>query len=89
MNTGPAHTRAEITTPGGPLGPGVVERSVEAGGVQFSWESAERATHSIPGARFAAIDDAGHFPMVEKPEETSRLLSGFLDPEPPANLDIR
>jgi pimeloyl-ACP methyl ester carboxylesterase len=36
-------------------------------------------TGSIPGARFAAIDGAAHFPMVEKPEETARLLSEFLD----------
>lgn len=48
---------------------------------QFSWESAEAAARRIPGARFAAIDGAGHFPMVEKPEETARLLSDFLDAE--------
>ncbi len=47
--------------------------------VQFPWPGAEAASRKIPGARFAAIDGAGHFPMVEKPEETARLLSEFLD----------
>ena len=47
--------------------------------VQFPWQSAERATRSIPGARFAAIDEAAHFPMVEKPDETARLLAEFLE----------
>ncbi len=46
---------------------------------QFSWESADVAAHRMPNARFAAIDGAGHFPMVEKPEETARLLAEFLD----------
>ena len=32
-----------------------------------------------PGAKFAAIDDAAHFPMVERPEETARLLREFLE----------
>ncbi len=47
--------------------------------VQFPWPTAEAAAHRIPNARFAAIDGAGHFPMVEKPQETARLLSDFLD----------
>jgi len=47
--------------------------------LQFPWQSAEQATGSIPGASFATIDDAGHFPMVEKPEETAHLLSEFLE----------
>jgi pimeloyl-ACP methyl ester carboxylesterase len=46
---------------------------------QFSWRSAEDASCRIPGARFGAIESAGHFPMVERPEETVRLLAGFLD----------
>jgi len=33
----------------------------------------------IPGAKFAAINDAAHFPMVERPEETARLLREFLE----------
>jgi len=46
--------------------------------VQFPWESAEEAARRIPGSRFAAIEDAGHFPMVEKPRETAQLISEFL-----------
>ncbi len=48
---------------------------------QFSWQSAEAAAHRMPNARFAAIEGAGHFPMVERPDETARLLSDFLDAE--------
>ncbi len=47
--------------------------------VQFSWQSAEQAARRIPGSRFAAIEDAGHFPMVEKPRETAQLVSELLD----------
>jgi len=47
--------------------------------VQFSWQSAEEASRRIRGSRFAVIDDAGHFPMVEKPRETAHLISEFLD----------
>ena len=47
--------------------------------VQFPWPAAEEASRRIPGARFAAIDGAGHFPMVEKAQETARLVSEFLD----------
>jgi 3-oxoadipate enol-lactonase len=47
--------------------------------VQFPWRSAEDASRRIPGARFAAIEGAGHFPMVERPVETVRLLTGFLE----------
>ena len=47
--------------------------------VQFPWQSAEEASRRIRGSRFAAIEDAGHFPMVEKPRETSQLVSEFLD----------
>ena len=52
--------------------------------VQFPWPTAETASRRIPKARFAAIDAAGHFPMVEKPQETARLLSAFLDGDDPA-----
>ena len=45
---------------------------------QFSWQTGEAAARLIPGARFAAIENCGHFPMVEKPEETARLLTEFL-----------
>ncbi|MGI0148205.1 MAG: alpha/beta fold hydrolase [Thermoplasmata archaeon] len=47
--------------------------------VQFPWQSADQASRRIPGARFAAIEEAGHFPMVERPQETAKLLSDFLD----------
>jgi len=47
--------------------------------VQFSWQSAEEASRQIRGSRFAVIEDAGHFPMVEKPRETAQLISEFLD----------
>ncbi len=46
--------------------------------VQFPWRSAEEAARRIPGARFAAVEAAGHFPMVERPDETSDLLTNFL-----------
>ena len=32
----------------------------------------------IPNARFEVIEGAGHLPCVEAPEETARLISGFL-----------
>ena len=51
---------------------------------QFSWQSAEAASRRIPNARFAAIDGAAHFPMVEKAQETARLISEFLDSDSPA-----
>ncbi len=46
--------------------------------VQFSWQSAQEAARRIPGGRFAVIEDAGHFPMVERPHETAQLISEFL-----------
>lgn len=48
--------------------------------VQFTWQSAEEASHLLPHGQFAAIDGAGHFPMVEKPQETAKLLDAFLSP---------
>ena len=47
--------------------------------VQFPWPTAEAAARRIPKARFAAVEAAGHFPMVEKPAETAKLLAEFLD----------
>ncbi len=32
----------------------------------------------IAGARYAQIDDAGHVPCIEQPEEYARLLNGFI-----------
>src|SRR5439155_13726745 len=46
--------------------------------VQFPWQAAEAASRRIPESRFAAIEDAGHFPMVERPRETAQLISEFL-----------
>jgi len=34
---------------------------------------------AIPGARFEAIERAGHFPHVERPEEFARLVTGFIE----------
>jgi pimeloyl-ACP methyl ester carboxylesterase len=46
--------------------------------VQFSWQAQEGFAKSIPGARFAAIDSAGHFPMVERSAATAQALLPFL-----------
>jgi len=46
--------------------------------VQFSWQSAQQAARRISGGRFAVIEDAGHFPMVERPRETAQMISEFL-----------
>ena len=53
--------------------------------LQFPWESAREASRLIPGARFAAIEHAGHFPMVEKPQEAAQLISEFLDAKAPTS----
>jgi len=47
---------------------------------QFDWQIGEAAARRIPGAKFAAIEDCGHFPMVEKPTETAKIVSDFLEP---------
>ena len=46
--------------------------------VQFPWQSAMDASRQIPNARFVSIEKAGHFPMVERPDETSQALVEFL-----------
>jgi pimeloyl-ACP methyl ester carboxylesterase len=33
---------------------------------------------AIPGARFEAIDGAGHFPHLEQPDELARRIAGFV-----------
>lgn len=38
-----------------------------------------RLAELIPEARLALIEDCGHFPMLEKPEELSRALLPFLE----------
>jgi pimeloyl-ACP methyl ester carboxylesterase len=47
---------------------------------QFDWHIGEAASHRIPNARFAAIEDCGHFPMVERPTDTANVVSEFLGP---------
>lgn len=49
------------------------------GDAQFDWRIGERAAKRIPGARFVAVDGAGHFPMVEKPDETAAAVVPFLE----------
>ena len=33
----------------------------------------------IEGARFEIIEGAGHLPCIERPDETARLIGGFLN----------
>lgn len=44
---------------------------------------AELLHQNISGSRLHRIPRAGHFAAFEQPEETARLLRGFLDPLPP------
>lgn len=46
-----------------------------------------RLAELIPGARLALIEDCGHFPMLEKPEELSRSLLPFLETRAGARED--
>lgn len=39
---------------------------------------ADQLTAQIPGARLARIEDAGHLPGLERPDELNRLLLDFL-----------
>ncbi|MET9954578.1 alpha/beta hydrolase [Streptomyces sp. NPDC006339] len=41
-------------------------------------EVAARLAALLPDARHLALDWAGHLPALERPEETARLLAGFL-----------
>lgn len=41
-------------------------------------ESAAALARGIPGARLAMIAGAGHLPMLERPEDTTRALADFL-----------
>ncbi len=40
--------------------------------------SAEQLQKSIPGSKLAVIEECGHFPFVEKPEELFSILNAFL-----------
>ncbi|TVQ02911.1 MAG: alpha/beta hydrolase, partial [Balneolaceae bacterium] len=33
---------------------------------------------SLPDARLVSINQAGHFPFIEKPEEFTKLVSDFI-----------
>jgi pimeloyl-ACP methyl ester carboxylesterase len=39
---------------------------------------AEEYARLIPGARVSLIEDCGHEPLIEKPEELARVARGFL-----------
>lgn len=39
---------------------------------------AERVASEIPGARLEVVPDTAHLPSMERPEETTRLIEGFL-----------
>jgi pimeloyl-ACP methyl ester carboxylesterase len=40
-------------------------------------EASQAAYETVPGARIAEIEGAGHSPNVEKPEETAQLIEEF------------
>jgi proline iminopeptidase len=42
-------------------------------------ETAQEVHEAIAGSRLEIIDEAGHFPWLEKPEEVYRLLGEFLE----------
>jgi 2-succinyl-6-hydroxy-2,4-cyclohexadiene-1-carboxylate synthase len=42
-------------------------------------EAARRIAAAVPGARAAAVEDAGHAAHLQRPEEVARLLVDFLD----------
>ena len=78
----PAATQAEITpeevarlsqdlTPFGAIRAGNEDGSVPP-------EVARATADLIPGARFELIDDAGHLPCVEHPDEYARILVEFM-----------
>ncbi|HWB50698.1 MAG TPA: alpha/beta fold hydrolase [Stellaceae bacterium] len=54
---------------------------VASGAHDFLWPPAlGRAVAAlIPGARFAVIEDAGHFPHLQAPATLARIARGFLD----------
>ena len=47
-------------------------------GRQDPLESAEELHETFPGARLEIIDNAGHFPWLEQPEQFYEALDGFL-----------
>lgn len=45
-------------------------------------EAVERLHESITNSKLVIMNDSGHFPFIEKPEELFRLLEGFLNRTP-------
>lgn len=43
------------------------------------YENAELLARRIPGARLVTLKGVGHLPMFEAPEETARVVRGFLE----------
>ncbi len=43
------------------------------------WEVGEEASRIIPGAQWYLMEEAGHWPQFEKPEEFNTVLSTFLE----------
>lgn len=41
--------------------------------------AAKRIASVAPNARAAIVEDAGHAPQLQRPDEVARLISGFLD----------
>jgi pimeloyl-ACP methyl ester carboxylesterase len=42
-------------------------------------EDSGQLTRALPNARFAGLDGCGHFPMIERPEQFSRVVGLFLE----------
>jgi 3-oxoadipate enol-lactonase len=53
---------------------------VASGAHDFLWppQIGEQVAALIPGARFAVMEDAGHFPHLQAPQSLARLARGFL-----------
>jgi pimeloyl-ACP methyl ester carboxylesterase len=45
----------------------------------FPVKQADRARNLMPAARIEIMDDVGHFPQIDAPQEFSRLVSDFLE----------
>lgn len=41
-------------------------------------KSDQKLEQSLPDARLVSINEAGHFPFIEIPEEFTRLVSDFI-----------
>jgi 2-succinyl-6-hydroxy-2,4-cyclohexadiene-1-carboxylate synthase len=45
--------------------------------------AAKRMAQAAPNARAAIVEDAGHAPQLQRPEEVAALITGFLDERSP------